>query len=98
MCALSHVCFHKTHVVGNVPSYRRDLTSGFLPLQVILENVDLSLPVHIGVQTLGSNGLSSGRVTTVFRTSLSPGPGSPGAAGPGLPTAEALELRETVGL
>ncbi|KAK0144861.1 hypothetical protein N1851_016568 [Merluccius polli] len=27
----------------------------------ILENVDLSLPVHIGVQTLGSNGLSSGR-------------------------------------
>ncbi|CAL8330520.1 unnamed protein product [Gadus morhua 'NCC'] len=66
--------------------------------KVILENVDLSLPVHIGVQTLGSNGLSSGRVTTVFRTSLSPGPGSPGAAGPGLPTAEALELRETVGL
>ncbi|XP_030252294.1 myosin-7B isoform X2 [Sparus aurata] len=34
----------------------------------ILENVDLSVPVHISVQTLGSNGLSSNGVHTTFRT------------------------------
>ncbi|XP_073342655.1 uncharacterized protein [Pagrus major] len=34
----------------------------------ILENVDLSVPVHISVQTLGSNGLSSNSVHTTFRT------------------------------
>ncbi|XP_062250492.1 trichohyalin-like isoform X2 [Platichthys flesus] len=33
----------------------------------IAENVDLSVPIHISVQTLGSNGLSSNRVHTVFR-------------------------------
>lgn len=37
-------------------------------LQCILENVDLSVPVHISVQTLGSNGLSSNSVHTTFRT------------------------------
>ncbi|XP_072251772.1 uncharacterized protein jakmip1 isoform X1 [Leuresthes tenuis] len=35
----------------------------------ILENVDLSVPVGISVQTLGSNGLCSNSVNTVFRTS-----------------------------
>ncbi|XP_070770016.1 trichohyalin-like [Enoplosus armatus] len=35
----------------------------------ILENVDLSVPVHISVQTLGSNGLSSNSVHTMYRTS-----------------------------
>ncbi|XP_053285277.1 trichohyalin [Pleuronectes platessa] len=33
----------------------------------IAENVDLSVPIHISVQTLGSNGLSSNSVHTVFR-------------------------------
>ncbi|XP_059201987.1 cingulin-like [Centropristis striata] len=36
----------------------------------ILENVDLSVPVHISVQTLGSNGLSSDFVHTTYRTSV----------------------------
>ncbi|XP_034546414.1 trichohyalin-like [Notolabrus celidotus] len=36
----------------------------------ILENVNLSLPVHISVQTLGSNGLSSNSVNTLYRTSV----------------------------
>ncbi|KAM4555853.1 uncharacterized protein jakmip1 isoform 2-T4 [Odontesthes bonariensis] len=35
----------------------------------ILENVELSVPVDISVQTLGSNGLCSNCVNTVFRTS-----------------------------
>ncbi|KAG7230336.1 hypothetical protein INR49_024440 [Caranx melampygus] len=35
----------------------------------IVENVDLSVPVHISVQTLGSNGLSSNSVDTTYRTS-----------------------------
>ncbi|XP_017283775.1 golgin subfamily B member 1 [Kryptolebias marmoratus] len=35
----------------------------------ILENIDLSVPVHIGVQTLGSNGLRSNSVQTVHNTS-----------------------------
>ncbi|XP_029917859.1 LOW QUALITY PROTEIN: rootletin-like [Myripristis murdjan] len=34
----------------------------------ILENIDLSVPVHISVQTLGSNGLTSNRVHTMYRT------------------------------
>ncbi|XP_041845734.1 protein MLP1 homolog [Melanotaenia boesemani] len=33
----------------------------------ILENLDLSVPVHISVQTLGSNGLRSNSVHTVYR-------------------------------
>ncbi|XP_069575922.1 trichohyalin-like [Brachyistius frenatus] len=37
----------------------------------ILENVDLSFTVHVSVQTLGSNGLSSNSVHTVYRTSVS---------------------------
>ncbi|KAI3351181.1 hypothetical protein L3Q82_005740 [Scortum barcoo] len=37
----------------------------------VLENIDLSVPVHISVQTLGSNGLSSNSVHTTYRTSLS---------------------------
>ncbi|KAG7254096.1 hypothetical protein CRUP_030884 [Coryphaenoides rupestris] len=37
-------------------------------VEVVRTNVDLGLPVHIGVQTLGSNGLSSDRVTAVYRT------------------------------
>ncbi|XP_068570913.1 uncharacterized protein [Cebidichthys violaceus] len=36
----------------------------------ILENVDLSVPVHISVQTLGSNGVSSDFVHTMYRTSV----------------------------
>ncbi|XP_022059647.2 plectin-like [Acanthochromis polyacanthus] len=36
----------------------------------VLENVDLSVPVHISVQTLGSNGLSSNSVHTMYRTSV----------------------------
>ncbi|XP_031718778.1 trichohyalin-like isoform X2 [Anarrhichthys ocellatus] len=36
----------------------------------ILENVDLSVPVHISVQTLGSNGVSSDFVHTTYRTSV----------------------------
>ncbi|XP_044062114.1 trichohyalin-like [Siniperca chuatsi] len=36
----------------------------------ILENVDLRVPVHISVQTLGSNGLSSNSVHTMYRTSV----------------------------
>ncbi|XP_071772941.2 uncharacterized protein LOC139925454 [Centroberyx gerrardi] len=36
----------------------------------ILENIDLSVPVHISVQTLGSNGLSSNKVHTMYRTSI----------------------------
>ncbi|XP_039669508.1 uncharacterized protein LOC120566893 isoform X1 [Perca fluviatilis] len=36
----------------------------------ILENVDLSVPVHISVQTLGSNGLSSNFVHNMYRTSV----------------------------
>ncbi|XP_023148606.2 uncharacterized protein LOC111583652 [Amphiprion ocellaris] len=36
----------------------------------ILENVDLSVPVHISVQTLGSNGLGSNIVHTMYRTSV----------------------------
>lgn len=36
----------------------------------VLENVDLSVPVNISVQTLGSNGLSSDFVPTMYRTSL----------------------------
>ncbi|XP_026185748.1 coiled-coil domain-containing protein 136-like isoform X2 [Mastacembelus armatus] len=36
----------------------------------ILENVDLSVLVHISVQTLGSNGLCSNRVHTRYRTSV----------------------------
>ncbi|XP_041653708.1 myosin-2 heavy chain-like isoform X2 [Cheilinus undulatus] len=35
----------------------------------ILENVDLSVPVHISVQTLGSNGLSSDSVHALYRSS-----------------------------
>ncbi|CAJ1058662.1 trichohyalin-like [Xyrichtys novacula] len=35
----------------------------------ILENVNLSLPVHISVQTLGSNGLTSNSVHTLYRAS-----------------------------
>ncbi|XP_045887270.1 rootletin-like isoform X1 [Micropterus dolomieu] len=34
----------------------------------ILENVDLSVPVHISVQTLGSNGLGSNSVHTMYGT------------------------------
>ncbi|CAL8264059.1 unnamed protein product [Lota lota] len=49
----------------------------------ILENVDLSQPVHIGVQTLGSNGLSSDRVTTTYQTALCTCPSSPWSAGRG---------------
>lgn len=54
----------------------------------ILEDVDLGLPVHIGVQTLGSNGLSSNRVTTTYSaaplvvTSSSPPRDSPRPRGP----------------
>ncbi|KAJ3587182.1 hypothetical protein NHX12_010780 [Muraenolepis orangiensis] len=51
----------------------------------ILENVDLSLPVHIGVQTLGSNGLSSDRLSATYRTSLVADPSSPGTAAGGGP-------------
>ncbi|KAG8004027.1 protein C4orf50 [Nibea albiflora] len=36
----------------------------------VLENVDLSVPVHISVQTLGSNGLSSNSVHTTYRNSV----------------------------
>ncbi|XP_070818028.1 platelet binding protein GspB-like [Chaetodon trifascialis] len=36
----------------------------------ILENVDLSVPVHVSVQTLGSNGLCSGSVHIMYRTSV----------------------------
>lgn len=36
----------------------------------ILENVDLSVPFYISVQTLGSNGLSSNSVHTMYRTSV----------------------------
>ncbi|KAK9518617.1 hypothetical protein VZT92_023916 [Zoarces viviparus] len=36
----------------------------------IVENVDLSVPVHISVQTLGSNGVSSDFVHTTYRTSV----------------------------
>ncbi|XP_030595033.1 protein lava lamp-like [Archocentrus centrarchus] len=36
----------------------------------ILENIDLSVPAHISVQTLGSNGLSSDSVHTMYRTSV----------------------------
>lgn len=36
----------------------------------ILENIDLSVPVHISVQTLGSNGLCSDSVHTMYRTSV----------------------------
>lgn len=36
--------------------------------QCILENVDLSVPVHISVQTLGSNGLGSNSVHTMYGT------------------------------
>ncbi|XP_076015691.1 uncharacterized protein LOC143008033 isoform X2 [Genypterus blacodes] len=35
----------------------------------ILENLDLSVPLHISVQTLGANGLSSNRVHAAYRTS-----------------------------
>ncbi|XP_029970262.1 golgin subfamily B member 1-like [Salarias fasciatus] len=35
----------------------------------VLENVDLSVPHHISVQTLGSNGLASDSVHTAYRTS-----------------------------
>ncbi|KAM4586800.1 uncharacterized protein V3H82_005589 isoform 2-T2 [Fundulus diaphanus] len=35
----------------------------------ILENIDLSVPVHIGVQTLGSNGLHSESVYTIYPNS-----------------------------
>ncbi|XP_068443699.1 early endosome antigen 1-like [Clinocottus analis] len=38
----------------------------------ILEDVDLSAPVHISVQMLGSNGLSSNFVHTTYRTSGRP--------------------------
>ncbi|CAK6971931.1 golgin subfamily B member 1-like [Scomber scombrus] len=37
----------------------------------ILENVDLSVPLHLSVQTLGSNGLNSNSVHTMYRTSVS---------------------------
>ncbi|KAM9356699.1 uncharacterized protein ABDE67_004283 [Symphorus nematophorus] len=37
----------------------------------VLENVNLSVPVHISVQTLGSNGLGSNSVHTTYRTSVS---------------------------
>ncbi|KAF7667605.1 hypothetical protein LDENG_00053290 [Lucifuga dentata] len=36
----------------------------------ILENLGLSVPVHISVQTLGSNGLSSNSVHAVYRASV----------------------------
>ncbi|XP_039976514.1 plectin-like [Xiphias gladius] len=36
----------------------------------IVENVDLCVPVDISVQTLGSNGLSSSSVHTMYRTSV----------------------------
>ncbi|XP_040903372.1 plectin-like [Toxotes jaculatrix] len=36
----------------------------------VVENVDLSVPVHISVQTLGSNGLISNSVHTTYRTSV----------------------------
>ncbi|XP_047441071.1 golgin subfamily B member 1-like [Mugil cephalus] len=36
----------------------------------ILENVDLSVPVHISIQTLGSNGLNSNSVHTMYRASV----------------------------
>ncbi|XP_074529667.1 uncharacterized protein LOC141793138 [Halichoeres trimaculatus] len=36
----------------------------------ILENVDLSLPVHISVQTLGANGLTSDSIHTLYRMSV----------------------------
>ncbi|XP_070693341.1 uveal autoantigen with coiled-coil domains and ankyrin repeats-like isoform X2 [Pempheris klunzingeri] len=39
----------------------------------ILENVDLSVPVHISVKTLGSNGLSSNSVHTTYRTPATAG-------------------------
>ncbi|KAM4732960.1 uncharacterized protein jakmip1 isoform 3-T8 [Anableps anableps] len=35
----------------------------------ILENIDLSVPVHIGVQTLGSNGLHSDSICTLYSNS-----------------------------
>lgn len=38
--------------------------------QCILENIDLSVPVHISVQTLGSNGLRSNGVQIVHNTSI----------------------------
>lgn len=41
----------------------------FSPVQCILENLDLSVPARIIVQTLGSNGLISDGVHTVYRTS-----------------------------
>ncbi|XP_034036936.1 golgin subfamily A member 4-like [Thalassophryne amazonica] len=36
----------------------------------ILENVNLGVPVHISIQTLGSNGLHSNSVHTIYRTSV----------------------------
>ncbi|XP_028272297.1 early endosome antigen 1-like isoform X2 [Parambassis ranga] len=36
----------------------------------ILENINLSVPVHISVQTLGSNGLTSNSVHSTYRTSV----------------------------
>lgn len=41
----------------------------FSLVQCILENLDLSVPARISVQTLGSNGLSSDGVHAVYRTS-----------------------------
>lgn len=39
----------------------------FLFLQCVLEDLDVSVPVCISVQTLGSNGLSSEGVYTMYR-------------------------------
>ncbi|XP_029368754.1 uncharacterized protein LOC115050140 isoform X2 [Echeneis naucrates] len=36
----------------------------------IVENVDLGFPIHISVQTLGDNGLTSNSVHTTYRTSV----------------------------
>lgn len=44
------------------------LFSRYPALQCVLENLNLSVPVHISVQTLGSNGLTSEAVHVIYGT------------------------------
>ncbi|XP_061541281.1 ciliary rootlet coiled-coil protein 2-like [Phycodurus eques] len=69
-------CSHGTFVYG----YRVFLGGAFYKsvmssacTKCVLENVNLTYPVEIGVQTLGSNGLSSNRVTTVYMPQVGEG-------------------------
>ncbi|XP_048827167.1 restin homolog isoform X3 [Brienomyrus brachyistius] len=67
------VCGYRVYVEGE---FHKSVMSSACT-KAVLENLDLSVPVHISVQTLGSNGLLAEKVHVLFEGSWPPtGPAS----------------------